>query len=213
MGESGLEINLVKKTNEDLKSEGFTIDVDTEVETTTEEDNQKKNKIATASTVTSSTATSSTATTAQAKKNTNKPARFKKEQIVGNGRYVYEALAGRTSDVEKREVIRTINLLDKDYVINFLNGYYQKRAEQTIMADRIITQITTEYGWSDEQRKNAVSKIVNSVIEYLKQTDSNNENIKKLNNALKSFKTNSKNAKLASEIDSYIIDGLRIKID
>lgn len=45
LGESGLEINLVEKTNEDLKSEGFTIDVDAEVETTTEEeDNQKKIK-------------------------------------------------------------------------------------------------------------------------------------------------------------------------
>ena len=42
LGDSGLEINLVEKTNEDLESEGFKID-DTEVETTTEEkDNQKK---------------------------------------------------------------------------------------------------------------------------------------------------------------------------
>lgn len=49
LGESGLEINLVEKTNEDLKSEGFTIDDDTEVEAT-EEENQKKNKITTAST-------------------------------------------------------------------------------------------------------------------------------------------------------------------
>ena len=36
LGESGLKINLVEKTNEDLKSEGFTID-DTEVEATEEE--------------------------------------------------------------------------------------------------------------------------------------------------------------------------------
>ena len=44
LGDSGLEINLVEKTNEDLESEGFKID-DTEVETTTEEkDNQKKIK-------------------------------------------------------------------------------------------------------------------------------------------------------------------------
>lgn len=43
LGESGLEINLVEKTNEDLKSEGFTIDVDTEVEATKER-NQKKMK-------------------------------------------------------------------------------------------------------------------------------------------------------------------------
>ena len=43
LGESVLEINLVEKTNEDLKSEGFNIDVDTEVKATKER-NQKKMK-------------------------------------------------------------------------------------------------------------------------------------------------------------------------
>ena len=44
LGESGLAINLVEKTNEDLKSEGFNIDVDTEVKATEEEKNQKNQK-------------------------------------------------------------------------------------------------------------------------------------------------------------------------
>lgn len=45
LGESGLEINLVEKTNEDLKSEGFEIDDEAEVETTTEENKEKSKKI------------------------------------------------------------------------------------------------------------------------------------------------------------------------
>ena len=45
LDESGLEINLVEKTNEDLKSEGFEIDDEAEVETTTEENKEKSKKI------------------------------------------------------------------------------------------------------------------------------------------------------------------------
>ena len=133
--------------------------------------------------------------------------------MVQNGRYVYYALGGKTSYAQQKEVIKQINFLDKDYVIDFLNGYYAKRNEQTIMADRIITQITTEYGWSDEQRKNAVNKIVNSVIEYLKQNDPTNECIEMLSKAFDSYQADSKNKRLASKIDSYIIDGLKIKIN
>lgn len=225
LGESGLEINLVDKTNEDLKSEGFNIDVDTEVEATTSKDeNPNKNTTSssgTAKSSTSTTATPKTKTSAQSSTKTStsttvpatKPVRIKQKDMIGNGRYVYYALGGKTSYVQQNKVITLINLLDKDYVIDFLNGYYAKRNEQTIMADRIITQITTEYGWSDEQRKNAVNKIVNSVIEYLKQNDSKNVYINKLSEAFESYEKDSKNKRLASKIDSYIIDGLKIKIN
>ena len=140
----------------------------------------------------------------KAKKNTKKPARFTKEDMVNNGRYVYYALGGKTSDAQQKEVIKQINFLDKDYVIDFLNGYNTKRNEQSIKADNIIRQITTEYGWSDKQRISAVSKIVTSVIEYLKQNDPKNVYIKMLSDAFKSYKADSKNKKLATEMDSYI---------
>ncbi len=141
---------------------------------------------------------------AETKKTAKNPARFTKEEMVNNGRYVYQALAGKTSYEDKQKVIRIINRLDKDYVIDFLNGYNTKRNEQSIKADNIIKQITTEYGWSDKQRISAVSKIVTSVIEYLKQNDSKNTYIKMLSDAFKSYKADSKNKKLATEMDSYI---------
>lgn len=141
---------------------------------------------------------------AEAKKTAKTSARFTKEEMVNNGRYVYQALAGKTSYEDKQKVIRIINRLDKDYVIDFLNGYNTKRNEQSIKADNIIKQITTEYGWSDKQRISAVSKIVTSVIEYLKQNDSKNTYIKMLSDAFKSYKADSKNKKLATEMDSYI---------
>lgn len=86
LGESGLEINLVEKTNEDLKSEGFKIDDEAEVETTTEENKEKSkknNKIATAS-----TAKSSKTTTAQAKKKTKSPTKTDKNTKQEHGYYL-----------------------------------------------------------------------------------------------------------------------------
>ena len=103
----------------------------------------------------------------KAKKNTKKPARFTKKQMVNDGRYVYYALAGKTSDEEQKKVIEIINRLDENYVIDFLNGYYEKRNEQIIKVDHIIRQIATEYGWSDEQRQDAGLMIGDSVLGYL----------------------------------------------
>lgn len=196
LGESGLKINLVEKTNEDLKSEGFNIDVDTEVEATTSKD-ENPNKNTTSS---SGTAKSSTSTTVPAKK----IERFTSKQMVKKGRDVYSALAGITSDAEQTDVIKAINCLDKDYVIDFLNGYYAQRNEQIFKVDYIIRQITTEYGWSDAQRKNAVGKIVNSVIEYLKQNYPKNNNIDKLEKGLASYQKRPNDVSIALNIDSYI---------
>lgn len=153
------------------------------------------------------------------KKNNDK--KLTKPQNVGNGRYVYQALAGRTSDEEKTKVFKLINILDKDSVIDFLNGYYEKRSEQIIPVDNIITQITTEYGWTDKERIDATYMLVDLILYYLEEeienlssisdrNERNNES-KILNDLHKNLKDTAElyyekptNARLATRVDRCI---------
>lgn len=199
-----LQLNRGSKADEIGKYEAFLENIGGAEEEQVEEQNQQETQ----------EKVESSGNVEKAKKNTKKPARFTKKQMVNDGRYVYYALAGKTSDEEQKKVIEIINRLDENYVIDFLNGYYEKRNEQIIKVDHIIRQIATEYGWSDEQRQDAVLMIGDSVLEYLNKDCCyyNLENyydlFSNLQNALNSYLDKPENVGLATDVDQCIYNVL-----
>ena len=84
-----------------------------------------------------------------------------KAQATNSGITVAEDLVGYTNSKEKARIINNISNLNADTVSSFIDGYNGNKG----LGDPIITQISTEYGWSNAEKVQCYEKIVSSVFE------------------------------------------------
>ena len=84
-----------------------------------------------------------------------------KAQATNSGITVAEDLVGYTNSKEKARIINNISNLNADTVSSFIDGYNGNKG----LGDPIITQISTEYGWSNAEKVQCYRKIVSSVFE------------------------------------------------
>lgn len=133
-----------------------------------------------------------------------------KSNARAQGQSVADDLVGYTNNSEKNEVLRVMNTLNSDNIADFLDGYRNNKG----LGDELMTQINSEYGWSNEEKLQAQKQVVSNMLQ--KAQDAGIEiptsNIEYLN---KFLDTNPKTTKISSQAAANldkIINGILEKI-
>lgn len=102
------------------------------------------------------------------------------------GRDVANCLVGFTTTSKKEAAIEKMKDINANNVVDFINGYNENKS----FGDSIITQINTEYGWTDKEKLTAQKQIIEALYKKAKDNNINfgKENEKVIEDFLKSYK-------------------------
>lgn len=89
-------------------------------------------------------------------------------EVWNNGENVFNTINGKTEDKEYKNITKTLNSLNKNTIVAFLDGYYQAKSEESIeSSEGIIEHLDDEYDGGKISMKSKLN-IVKSLLEAAK---------------------------------------------